>query len=100
MENGRRVRVCPFISFASLNMADEELLVAAELEDLALVKRLVRNGANLSYSDGIGETALHESAERGKLDVVKHLIEKEGVKVNVRTKVNFGKTYTSSQYMC
>ena len=67
-------------------MADEELLRAAKSGDLALVKRLISNGANPYYSDEYGETALHKAAREGTLEVVKHLAEKEGVKVNTRNK--------------
>lgn len=61
-------------------------LKAAEDGDLEQLKKLVlEQGANLSYQDNDGYTALHRAAYSNHAEVIKFLVEK-GAKVETRTK--------------
>ncbi|MBN1578688.1 MAG: ankyrin repeat domain-containing protein [Chitinispirillaceae bacterium] len=57
------------------------LIRASAKGDLALVKKLIDEGANVNNADASGRTALLEAAWGGYNDVVKFLIER-GAKVN------------------
>jgi len=62
----------------------EQLYTSAQFGHLKKIKRLVeQKGADVNYVDGHSETALHEAADEGHLDVVKYLVEK-GSKIQTR----------------
>lgn len=63
---------------------DEQLRVAAENGDLALVKSLVKKGADLHAETAEGVTLLVCAAIGGNLELVKYLVE-QGLDVNAKT---------------
>ena len=64
---------------------NEALLDAAGKGQLALVEKLLRDGAQVNASDSGGITALHYAAAGGSLEVVQALLS-AGADVNARTK--------------
>ena len=60
---------------------DRELLEAAKLGDLALVKKILAKGGNVNAKDERGGTPLMRAADASQLEMTKLLIEK-GADVN------------------
>ncbi|MGO9315921.1 MAG: ankyrin repeat domain-containing protein, partial [Syntrophobacteraceae bacterium] len=60
-----------------------DLLDAVKAGDIAAVRRLLEQGANVNARDENRETPLHHAAYRGKTEVAALLIQK-GAKVNAR----------------
>jgi ankyrin repeat protein len=55
---------------------DEELHIACRNDDLASVKRLLEEGADINAQDCNGDTPLHHCAGKGRFYLVEFLIEK------------------------
>lgn len=53
----------------------EQLYVAAQRGHIKKIKKTLKNGVDINYTDGRSETALHEAADEGHLEVVKYLVE-------------------------
>jgi len=51
------------------------LFMAAASGDLALVKQLIKDGAEVNTASMNGYTALHRAAQNGHLEITKHLLE-------------------------
>ena len=71
--------------------ANKQLFRAIKSRDLALVKRLIKEGADPSCreeDDYLRLTPLHTAAFWGDLAIVKYLVEEEGVEVNARDSEN------------
>jgi ankyrin repeat protein len=64
------------------------LLLASASGDLAAVKKIIAEGADVNATDGTGRTALIEAAWAGHADVVKFLVEK-GAKVTIADNAGF-----------
>ncbi|KAG9398917.1 hypothetical protein AC1031_014001 [Aphanomyces cochlioides] len=56
---------------------EEHLIQAAASGDLNNVRVLLENGANITFADTSGETALHTASRNGHLDIVKELIARD-----------------------
>ena len=54
------------------------LCIATLQDNLQLVKQLIENGANPLDKDANGDTLLHFAALRGRLNILKYLVEDEG----------------------
>ena len=70
---------------------NERLQLAAEDGDLEKVKRLVDSGADISFADELGMTALHYAAKGEHLPVMRFLID-AGADVNAHDEQRAGET--------
>ena len=70
------------------NYTQREICDEASKGNLRIIKHMVNNGADVSYQNTDGRTALHASCRGGHLDVVKFLINQPGVNINVRDNKN------------
>ncbi len=64
---------------------DDALIEAARKGDIAKVKTLLAEGAEVNHQDQYGYTALIWAANKGHAEVVKHLLA-EGAEVNHKNK--------------
>ncbi|MGL4369728.1 MAG: ankyrin repeat domain-containing protein [Spirochaetota bacterium] len=72
--------LCSFsFVYADIN---EDLAAAVEEGDLAKVKRLVQQGADINTDTMTGDSLINTAADKGFLPIVKYLIEEMGVNVN------------------
>ncbi len=58
-------------------MARKSLFMAVKKGDLALLKKLSKNGNYLHLTDNTGNTLLHEAARNYKVDVLRYLLTKD-----------------------
>ena len=63
------------ISFAANNELNKKLLEAIKKNDLQLVQKLIKSGADINFKDEKGLTPLHYAAVSGNIDLVKYLVE-------------------------
>jgi len=61
----------------------ERLYIAAQRGHLKKIKKLIKKGVDINYTDGRSETALHEAADEGHLETVKYLVE-HGADIHIR----------------
>ena len=57
------------------------MLIKASCQSLFLVQRIVEMGANVNYSDEVGNTSLNEAVRCGEFEIVKFLVE-NGAEIN------------------
>lgn len=63
-------------------MSESDFINAAEKGDLITVQKLV-DTVKVNSKDSVGKTALYKSASRGSLDVIKFLLARKDVDVNL-----------------
>jgi hypothetical protein len=68
--------------------ADDAILTAAKARNLALIKQLVAEGADIRYKNFSGESALHIAASLGNIQMVQYLLSK-GENINTKTIKNW-----------
>lgn len=66
---------------------DNALFWAVSRNDAALIRQILKDGANVNACDEYGHTPLFMAAHRGNLDIVTILLE-HGAKVDILTKLN------------
>jgi len=76
------------ISFSSVKPArgvsiNEQLLVAAENNDLAHLKNCLEGGADVNFADEVAYTALMNASIDGHVEIVRHLLSQEGINLNL-----------------
>uniref|UniRef100_K1QK36 Ankyrin repeat domain-containing protein 50 n=1 Tax=Magallana gigas TaxID=29159 RepID=K1QK36_MAGGI len=83
--NGDMETLVLLLSHSDVNLASEDgrtaLMIAVEMNDMIMVKKLIKSGARVDSKDNSGKTSLLLALETGKFNIAEYLI-KHGSDVN------------------